>query len=119
MGFSDYDSTGSRGSHGGGGRSRGLAYGDALAADFSGGGSSGVVSPMYTFNGKIRLDYTNGNYEIVSTAISFTSNFNVNTGGSYTGIPNYTTLDFGRSNTNLPTVGTWFLFAWLIIQPEN
>ena len=63
---------------------------------------------MYTFNGKIRLDYTNGNYEIVSTAISFTSNFNVNTGGSYTGIPNYTTLDFGRSNTNLPTVGTWF-----------
>lgn len=105
--FGDYDRSFS-GSHGGGGRSRSLAYGDALSVDFSGGGSSGVVSPMYTFNGKIRLDYTNGNYEIINTAISFTSNYNVVSGGSYTGIDNYTTLDFGRSNTNLPTVGTWF-----------
>lgn len=105
--FTNYERS-YHGSHGGGGRSRSLAYGDALAADFSGGGSSGVVSPVYTFNGKMRLDYTNGNYEIVNTAISFTSNRDLVSGGSYTGIDNYTTLDFGRSNSNLPTVGTWF-----------
>lgn len=95
----------------GGGRHRGGAVSDSLSVDVSNATApdSVTVSPIYTFYGKSRFEYSNGNYEIFETSISITSNSNPVTGGTYTGIPNYTANDFGRSDTNLPTVGTWFI----------
>ena len=99
------------GVHTGGGRHRGSALADVLSADVSNASSpdSVSVSPVYTMYGKSRFEYSNGNYEIFYTSITISSNKNPVTGGNYSGIPNYTYADFGRTDTNLPNVGTWFI----------
>ena len=95
----------------GGGRHRGSALADVLSADVLNASSadSVSVSPVYTMYGKSRFEYSNGNYEVLQTSITISSNYNVLTGGTYSGIPNYSASDFGRSDDNLPTVGTWFI----------
>lgn len=50
-------------------------FADSCSVDYSTKtGSNVFITPVYCFSGKIRLDYTNGNYEVISLKISLATN---------------------------------------------